>query len=99
MTPAPAHPASRGQPAPGGWLVVVVFLLFYVISYIDRSVMNLIVGPLEADLGLSDFQVSLLLGPVFGTFYAVCGLPAAWVVDRASKRWVAVAGVAVWGAM
>jgi len=95
--------AERPQPQAqnGGvaaWYMIAVLLLFYIFSSIDRSVISMMVQPLERDLGVSDFQISLLQGPAFGVFYVLCGLPMGWLVDRISRRWLVAAGVTVWGA-
>jgi len=80
------------------WWTVLVFLLLYIFSTVDRSIIGLLVQPLERDLRISDFQISLLLGPAFGLFYAVCGLPMGWLVDRAPRRFLTLFSVMCWGA-
>ncbi|MDB5448844.1 MAG: hypothetical protein JWQ97_4161 [Phenylobacterium sp.] len=79
------------------WGVVAGFLFFFVISYIDRTIITMMVAPLERDLGISDFQMSLLLGPAFGIFYGLCGVPVGWFVDRFPRKLVAAIGIALWG--
>ena len=49
--------SSRETAAPGGayaWYVVAILLLAYTLSFIDRMILSLLVGPIRADLGLSD---------------------------------------------
>jgi MFS family permease len=48
----------------------------------------MLVDPIKADLKLSDFQMSLALGPAFAVVYAIAGLPLGWLADRYSRRWV-----------
>lgn len=93
---APGGPDRAGG-SRAAWWAVGVLLLFYVFSSVDRSIINMMVQPLERDLHVTDFQISLLQGPAFGLFYAVCGLPMGWLADRVSRRWLAAAGVTVWG--
>jgi MFS family permease len=93
---APDTPQSRGA-ALAAWGMVGVFLLLYIFSFIDRQIISMMVVPLERDLGLSDFQLSLLMGPAFGLFYVVCGLGMGWLVDRFSRRWITAIGVFIWG--
>ena len=45
--------------------MVAVLTLAYVLSFIDRQVLTLLVEPIRKDLGLSDFQVSLVGSPAF----------------------------------
>jgi MFS family permease len=77
--------------------MVSVFLFFYIVSYIDRTVLTMLVSPIQRDLRISDLQFSLLLGPGFGLFYVICGIPMGWLVDRGSRRWITTIGVGVWG--
>jgi MFS family permease len=92
------EPPKSRMAAVAAWGMVAVFLLLYIVSYIDRTIINMMVGPLERDLNLSDFQISLLAGPAFSIFYILCGLPMGWLVDRFSRRWITAIGVFVWGA-
>ena len=57
------------------WYVVGVLVLAYTVSYIDRTILTLMVGPIRATLGISDVQISLLHGLAFAIFYTVLGLP------------------------
>lgn len=79
------------------WYAVAVLLLFYIFSTIDRSIITMMVQPLERDLHIGDFQIGLLQGPAFGIFYVLCGLPMGYLVDRFSRRWITAIGVVVWG--
>lgn len=79
-----------------GWPAVIVLLVLCTVSFLDRQVISLMVDPIRRDLGISDFEISLLQGFAFGLFYAVFGLPIGWLVDRASRRWVIYGGVTVW---
>ncbi|WP_254604927.1 MFS transporter [Sphingomonas bacterium] len=56
------------------------------------------VAPIERDLAIDDFHMSLLLGPAFGLFYVVVGLAAGVAVDRWPRRVITAIGVALWGA-
>lgn len=75
---------------------LAVLTLAYVFSFIDRIVINLLVEPMKRDLGLSDVQISLLMGLSFAVFYTICGLPLGWLADRCDRRKLIAAGVAVW---
>ena len=81
------------------WYVVGVLTVAYTFSYIDRSVLGLMVGPIRAELGISDTQFSLLQGFAFAIFYTLLGIPIAWLADRSSRRNIISAGIAVWSLM
>jgi MFS family permease len=78
------------------WFVVFVLMCGHVLSFIDRQILNLLVGPIRHDLGITDTQMSLLMGFSFAVFYTVCGLPLAWWADRRSRKHLIAAGVCAW---
>jgi MFS family permease len=93
---APAE-SEAGYPRPAyAWYVCGVMLLAYIFSFLDRSVISLLVIPIEHDLGLTDTELSLLQGFSFALFYAVLGLPIARAVDARSRTTVIGWGVFVW---
>jgi len=93
---------GRTERYPGAayaWLVCIVLLIAYVFSFLDRTIISLLVIPIEHDLALSDTQVSLLQGFSFALFYAVLGLPIARMVDSGSRRAVIAWGILGWSLM
>eukprot|EP01035_Chromulina_nebulosa_P040198 gene40197-54354_t len=66
------------------------------VSFLDRGVLNLLVEPIKRDLGLSDTQVSLLMGFAFIAFYLVLGLPVARWIDHGSRRTILGLAATVW---
>lgn len=79
-----------------GWGAVTVLLVLSIVSSIDRSLISLLVEPIKADLGLSDFQIGLVQGLGFGLFYAVLGVPMGLLIDRFPRKLVVWGGVTVW---
>ena len=92
--------ARRIQYLPAGraWYMVGLLTVAYVVSFVDRNILGLLIDPIKADLGLSDLQIGLLLGPAFAIFYATMGLPLGYLADRRRRTWIVAAGVAVWSA-
>ncbi|WP_293370397.1 MFS transporter [Nevskia sp.] len=86
---ASASPARR-------WSVVGLLMIAYILSLADRQIMSLLVGPIRADLQVSDTEMSLLMGLSFALFYTVCGLPVARIADSGSRRLLIATGVAFW---
>ncbi len=97
LPPAGVEDAPMPSPA-RAWYVVAVLSLAAVVSYIDRQVINLLVEPIKADLGVSDVQISLLQGFSFALFYAVLAIPLAWISDRYNRKLVIVLGLLCWSA-
>lgn len=78
------------------WLIVGVLMVAYLLSYIDRSILSLLVDPIRSDLGLSDTQLSLLHGFAFALFYAALGFPLGRMADSHNRRNIIVGGISVW---
>jgi MFS family permease len=81
------------------WYVVAVLMVAYVFSFIDRQILNLLVGPIRADLGISDTQMSLLMGFSFALFYTICGIPIGRLADSKSRRSIIAVGIFFWSLM
>ena len=93
-----AEPALR-WPAPAySWYMVVLLTIVYIFSFIDRFILGLLIQPIQADLGLTDTQIGLLLGPAFAIFYVLMGLPFGWLADRRRRTFIVAAGLAIWSA-
>jgi MFS family permease len=78
------------------WGVVAILIGTAVLSYTDRQVLSLLVDPVRHDLGISDTQVSLLMGTAFAFVYGIAGIPFGLLADRRSRRNLILAGVLVW---
>lgn len=78
------------------WATLLVLQLCLVLSFIDRMVINLMVDPIREDLGISDTQVSLLMGFSFVIFYVLMGIPIAKLADRYNRKRIIISTVAIW---
>jgi MFS family permease len=81
------------------WWAVIVLFLAYTLSFVDRTILSLLVEPLRRDLHISDTQISLLQGLAFAIFYTTMGLPIAIWADRGSRRVIAATGIFFWSLM
>lgn len=95
-TPVRDAKVVHGRPA---MYALFVLLLAYILSFVDRNVMAVLIGPIRADFAISDFQYSLLHGFAFSMFYIFLGLPIARLADRGNRKWVVTTGVLVWSVM
>ncbi|WP_010484332.1 spinster family MFS transporter [Pseudomonas sp. S9] len=80
------------------WTTVSILMVAYVLSFIDRQILNLLVGPIRRDLAISDTEMSLLMGLSFALFYTVCGIPLGRLADSKSRRGLIAFGVLFWSA-
>ena len=81
------------------WYSVSVLFAVYILSFLDRQIVNLMVEPMRADLGLSDTQISLLQGFAFAVFYTFMGLPIAWLADNYRRPTIIAVGLFLWSLM
>jgi MFS family permease len=87
---------TEGVSPPVAWGAVFVLAALYGLAFVDRQIISLLVAPIRHDLGISDFQVSLLQGFSFALLYSLGGLPLGLAADRLPRRWVIFGGVFVW---
>lgn len=102
--PAPGAAAApmNARPSPSrvhAWVAVGALAVASAVSFIDRTILNLLVEPIRADLGLSDTQIGLLQGFAFALFYTSLGIPIGWAADRWSRKWIIIAGATLWSLM
>jgi MFS family permease len=81
---------------PYAWTVVAILIATAVLSYTDRQVLSLLVDPIRGELGISDTQISLLLGTAFAVIYGTAGIPLGYLADRTSRRNLIFVGVSIW---
>lgn len=97
---SPAAPAAAPYPHPlYAWYVVVVLLLAYILAFIDREIISMLVPDIRQDLGISDTEISFLLGGAFAVFYTFFGIGLAWLADSANRRRIICGGIAFWSLM
>ncbi len=97
-----APPPAVEEPYPSAtyaWYVVVVLTVVYVFSFIDRQILNLLVRPIRRDLGISDTQMSLLMGFSFAVFYTFFGILLGRLADSRSRRSIIAVGFIFWSLM
>lgn len=95
----PSAAAAPSRPWPlrrhANWALLLL-LIAYIVSFIDRIILSILIRPISADLHLSDMQFALVGGVAFSIFYVSVGLPVGWLVDRMSRRTIVAAGIALW---
>lgn len=76
-----------------------VLVVVYTFNFIDRQILSILIEPIKADLGVTDFAMGLLSGTAFAIFYAVLGMPLALIADRWNRRNLIGLSLAVWSGM
>ncbi|WP_421865475.1 spinster family MFS transporter [Parvibaculum sp.] len=78
---------------------LMILVLGYTSSHVDRNIMGILLEPIKADLLLSDTQLGFLSGIAFAIFYATLGIPIALVADRGNRRNIIAWAIAIWSGM
>jgi len=81
------------------WRTVAILTLLFILSFIDRNILKLLVEPIKADLGATDIQISLLVGLSFSTLYSISCVPFGYAADLFSRRKLIGAAVFCWSSM
>ena len=84
------------QDTPYAWFVVGILCLASILGWVDRQIINLLVGPIKADLGINDTQIGLLQGLSFALLYVVASLPIAWMADVGKRTLIITVGIICW---
>jgi len=88
-----ADPAGRGGAGP---LMLAVLVAAYVLSFVDRSIINLLVVPIKQEFALSDVRMSFLQGLSFALLLSLSAIPIGRLVDTVQRTRLLVLGVLVW---
>jgi MFS family permease len=79
-----------------GWYVVTVLTLAYIVSFIDRQILSLLIEPIRQDLGLSDFEMAWIGPPAFASCFLIFGLFFGHLADRQSRTRLLAPGLTIW---
>ena len=78
-------------------IILIVCSLLYMVNYMDRQVLSVVLEPMKADLGLTDSQAGVLQ-TVFFLSMALMALPISFFVDRWSRRKTVAIMAVAWSA-
>jgi MFS family permease len=70
----------------------------YVVNFIDRTIIYMLVEPIKNELKLLDWQLGLLSGMAFGLVYMAFSFPLAVAADRYHRPRLIAVCLAVWSA-
>lgn len=80
------------------WVAVLLLGMLYIVSFVDRLILALMIEPIKAELHVTDVQMGLLIGSSFAIFYTLASIPLARIADHGNRRLLIVAGAVTWGA-
>ena len=93
LASAPAVSTSRR------YYTLILLTLIYGLNFLDRTIFNVLIEPIKKEFALSDTMIGLLAGFGFVLLYSALGMPIARFADRANRRNIVTAGLALWSAM
>ena len=79
--------------------VLFVLTLIYVVNYLDRQILAILMPQIKVEFGLNFTEIGYLIGPAFAVVYAVLGVPLAVFADRHSRRNIIAISLAVFSVM
>lgn len=65
---------------------LLVLLLVYTMSFLDRQIMGILIEPIKREFDVSDTAMGVLSGLTFALFYSTLAIPFARYADRANRR-------------
>ena len=76
-------------------MILAALYFGWIVSYVDRTVINLSILQIGEDLSLDESKLGLILSAFF-LGYALMQIPGGWLADRFGSRRVIVTAVALW---
>lgn len=79
----------------------VLALLYgaYVLNFVDRQLLTLLMQDIKRDLNLADWQLGLASGTSFALLYVAASIPIAYLADRTNRVRLLSACLATWSLM
>ena len=96
-----AAPRPPAKPRIGAyaWYALFVLVLVYIVNFIDRQILSILVGDIKRDLDVTDAQIGFLYGTAFAVFYALFGIPLGRLADSWYRGRLMAMGLALWSSM
>ena len=76
-----------------------ILLVGYVVNFVDRTILSILLEPIKLELTLTDTQLGFLGGLAFAVFYTFLGIPIAMLADRKSRVKILAIAMVVWSLM
>lgn len=92
MTPASEFKVAEGY----RWYVVWLLFAVYVLNFVDRQILTILIEPIKAEFQFTDLQMGMLGGLAFAVLYSTLGIPIARFADRANRVSIISISLFVW---
>jgi MFS family permease len=78
------------------WYVVWLLFIVYVLNFVDRQILTILMEPIRKEFNFSDLQLGLLGGLAFAVLYSTLGIPLARLADRKNRVTIISISLFVW---
>jgi len=78
------------------WYVVWLLFVVYVLNFVDRQILQILIEPIRKEFNFSDGQMGLLSGLAFAVLYSVLGIPIARFADRSNRVNIISISLFIW---
>src|ERR1700753_3200257 len=68
------------------WWMIVCLMLLSTLALVDKTIINLLVLPLQKALNLNKTEIGLIIGTAFAIGNIGLGIPAGWMADRWHRK-------------
>ncbi|MBO9581003.1 MAG: MFS transporter [Sphingobium sp.] len=96
---APGATGTDSDWTPISVYTLVVVTIIYALSFLDRSILSIVLPLIKQELHISDTMLGLITGFAFVLLYSGLGVPIARLADRGNRRNILALGCAAWSLM
>lgn len=76
--------------------VLVLLTVVYGFNFVDRQIVGILAPFIQADLGLTNTQLGLLIGLAFAALYTIVAIPIAFLADKYNRVNILSFALAMW---
>ena len=98
-SPAPTAESAAPQSSSYRWYALAMLFAVYVINFVDRQILSILLPDIKAAFDVSDTYLGFLVGFSFAIFYATLGIPIALWADRGNRRNIITLALTIFSAM
>ena len=89
--PDEAPPSRRYR-----YYVLGILVVVYTMNFLDRQILAILKGPIQAELQISNSVMGVMSGITFALLYSTVGIPIASWADRSSRRMIMAWALGMW---
>ena len=78
---------------------LAILAIVYMFNFIDRQILAILLPAIREEFQVGDTWLGFLTGTAFALFYVTLGVPIARYADKANRRNLVAASLAVWSGM